>query len=116
MAVIHNLATLHQQATSPSSRKQRAPTVSTYKNASNGLEPQPGTQGVPGYPAGYQPLQTGYPQQAFQQFTPTANPYTAQPMAAQTYPQAMPQQAADPHRGEQPFVPSFVEAATYNED
>lgn len=85
-------------------------------NATNGLEPQPGTQGVPGYPAGYQPLQTGYPQQAFQQFTPTANPYTAQPMAAQTYPQAMPQQAADPHRGEQPFVPSFVEAATYNED
>lgn len=85
-------------------------------NATNDLEPQPGTQGVPGYPAGYQPLQTGYPQQAFQQFTPTANPYTAQPMAAQTYPQAMPQQAADPHRGEQPFVPSFVEAATYNED
>lgn len=85
-------------------------------NATNGLEPRPGTQGVPGYPAGYQPLQTGYPQQAFQQFTPTANPYTAQPMAAQTYPQAMPQQAADPHRGEQPFVPSFVEAATYNED
>ena len=85
-------------------------------NATNGLEPQPGTQGVPGYPAGYQPLQTSYPQQAFQQFTPTANPYTAQPMAAQTYPQAMQQQAADPHRGEQPFVPSFVEAATYNED
>lgn len=85
-------------------------------NSTNGLEPQPGTQGVPGYPAGYQPLQTSYPQQAFQQFTPTANPYTAQPMAAQTYPQAMQQQAADPHRGEQPFVPSFVEAATYNED
>lgn len=85
-------------------------------NATNGLEPRPGTQGVPGYPAGYQPLQTGYPQQAFQQFTSTANPYTAQPMAAQTYPQAMQQQAADPHRGEQPFVPSFVEAATYNED
>ena len=85
-------------------------------NATNGLEPQPRTQGVPGYPAGYQPLQTGYPQQAFQQFTPTANPYTAQPMAVQTYPQAMQQQAADPHRGEQPFVPSFVEAATYNED
>lgn len=85
-------------------------------NETNGLEPQPGTQGVPGYPAGYQPLQTGYPQQAFQQFTPTANPYTAQPMAAQTYPQAMQQQAADPHRGERPFVPSFVEVATYNED
>lgn len=85
-------------------------------NATNGLEPRPGTQGVPGYPAGYQPLQTGYPQQAFQQFTSTANPYTAQPMAAQTYPQAMQQQAADSHRGEQPFVPSFVEAATYNED
>lgn len=85
-------------------------------NETNVLEPQPGTQGVPGYPAGYQPLQTGYPQQAFQQFTPTANPYTAQPMAAQTYPQAMQQQAADPHRGERPFVPSFVEVATYNED
>lgn len=84
-------------------------------NATNGLDPRPGTQGTPGYPAGYQPLQAGYPQQAFQQFTPTANPYTAQPMAAQAYPQAMQQQAADPHRGEQSFVPSFVEAATYDE-
>ena len=84
-------------------------------NATNGLEPQPGTQGVPVYPAGYQPLQASYPQQAFQQFTPTASPYTAQPMAAQAYPQTMQQQAADPHRGEQPFVPSFVETATYDE-
>ena len=84
-------------------------------NATNGLDPQPGTQGVPGYPAGYQPLQASYPQQAFQQFTPTANPYTAHPMAAQAYPQTMQQQAADPHRGEQPFVPSFVETATYDE-
>lgn len=84
-------------------------------NATNGLDPRPGTQGTPGYPAGYQPLQAGYPQQAFQQFTPTANPYTAQPMAAQAYPQAMQQQAADPHRGEQSFAPSFVETATYDE-
>lgn len=84
-------------------------------NATNGLDPQPGTQGVPGHSAGYQPLQASYPQQAFQQFTPTANPYTAQPMAAQAYPQTMQQQAADPHRGEQPFVPSFVETATYDE-
>lgn len=84
-------------------------------NATNSLDPRPGTQGTPGYPAGYQPLQAGYPQQAFQQFTPTANPYTAQPMAAQAYPQAMQQQAADPHRGEQSFAPSFVETATYDE-
>lgn len=84
-------------------------------NATNGLDPQPGTQGTPGYPAGYQPLQAGYPQQAFQQFTPTANPYIAQPMAAQAYPQTIQQQAADPHRGEQTFVPSFVETATYDE-
>lgn len=84
-------------------------------NATNGLDPRPGTQGVPGYPAGYQPLQASYPQQAFQQFTTTANPYTAHPMAAQAYPQTMQQQAADPHRGEQPFVPSFVETATYDE-
>ena len=39
-----------------------------------------------------------------------------QPAATQLYPQTVQQQASDAYQSEQPFVPSFVEQATYDED
>lgn len=85
-------------------------------NIANNPEPQVGAQRGPSYPVGYQQPQASYPQQAFQQFAPTANPHVMQPAVAQPYPQAVPQPRPDTHQNEQPFVPSFVEQATYDED
>lgn len=85
-------------------------------NTANNPEPQVGAQGGPSYPVGYQQPQASYPQQAFQQFAPVANPHVMQPAVAQPYPQAVPQPRPDTHQNEQPFVPSFVEQATYDED
>lgn len=85
-------------------------------NIANNPEPQVGAQGGPSYPVGYQQPQASYPQQAFQQFAPAANPHVVQPAVAQPYPQAVPQPRPDTHQNEQPFVPSFVEQATYDED
>ena len=85
-------------------------------NMANNPEPQVAAQGFPGYPIGYQQPQTGYPQQAFQQFAAAANPHVMQPAAAQPYPQTTQQPASDAYQGGQPFVPSFVEPATYGED
>lgn len=109
----HNLPPTAQMANANGRPSQGQP---FSVNMANNPEPQVAAQGAPGYPIGYQQPQTGYPQQAFQQFAATANPHVMQPAAAQPYPQTMQQPASDAHQGEQPFVPSFVEPATYGED
>ena len=109
----HNLPPTAQMANASGQPSQGQP---FSVNMANNPEPQVAAQGAPGYPIGYQQPQTGYPQQAFQQFAATANPHVMQPAAAQPYPQTMQQPASDAYQGEQPFVPSFVEPATYGED
>ena len=109
----HNLPPTAQMANANGQPSQGQP---FSVNMANNPEPQVAAQEAPGYPIGYQQPQTGYPQQAFQQFAAAANPHVMQPAAAQPYPQTMQQPASDAHQGEQPFVPSFVEPATYGED
>lgn len=67
-------------------------------NMANNPEPQVAAQGFPGYPIGYQQPQTGYPQQAFQQFAAAANPHVMQPAVAQPYPQTPQQPASDAYQ------------------
>lgn len=89
---------------------------SSSANIASNLEQQLGAQGAPSYPVGYQQPQAGYPQQAFQQFAAAANPHVMQPATTQLHPQTVQQPASDAYQSEQPFVPSFVEQATYDED